>query len=237
MLGRLLQRTPSSLVTRRCSLPGRAVSCLMSSESPPPVVAEEKKEEQVTIPYLKQLVEPLAEGVEMRAEMFEPYYRENVVRASQNFEPVPLSESDSSATSTSEYQQRADESFSGVEYLKLPIVRVVAAWNNTKIYVYPPDRTGNKFYSQITSGMLGFKGGKKKTEYAGEETGREAAIKALERGCHTHVRVCLKGIGPGRRAAVRGLVLGGFTVVSLSDESPLHLYPELPQRPRKIRRI
>ena len=93
-----------------------------------------------------------------------------------------------------------------------------------------------RFYARLTSGKLGFKNAKKKTDFAGEETGREAAVKALERGCFDHVRVSVKGIGPGRRSAIRGLNLGGMVVVSISDESPIY-EGKLPQRPRKIRRL
>jgi len=170
---------------------------------------------------------------------FDPVHQLNLKRMKQNFGPIPLSKSTKPKFSnTFDHMARDGELYGGIEYLKLPIATILARWNNTIIHVRDPEKKNpENLYVHLSSSQIGIKGGKKKTEFAGEETGREAAIKALERGCPTHVRVVIRGVGPGRKATTRGLGLGGFTVVSVSDQSPLYLHAELPQRPRKIRRI
>ena len=174
---------------------------------------------------------------EISTKVYDSWHQLKVRRLQQNFKPIPLSESTQPELQTTlDHMAREGELFGGVEYNKLPIATILARWNNTIIHVRDPDDK-KILYVHLSSRQIGIKGGKKKTEFAGEETGREAAIKALERACPQHVRVVLKGIGPGRKATIRGLGLGGFTVVSVSDQSPLYIGDKLPQRPRKIRRI
>ena len=48
------------------------------------------------------------------------------------------------------------------------------------------------------------------------------------------MRVVVKGLGPGRMSAVKGLVLGGLNVVSITDNCILN---ELGPRPQKARRL
>ncbi|CAK8696933.1 unnamed protein product [Clavelina lepadiformis] len=157
----------------------------------------------------------------------------------QNFGPILLNESDVSeghtAKSSFEYAKREDLVFNGIPYKKLPIVKVNARWNNTLITVRDADDP-EMMYSNLSCRKVGYFNASKKTELAGETTGAAAATKALERGCPDHVRVKIYGIGPGRRPSIRGLVLGGFKVVSITDVTPI-TNEGLSQRPRKIRRI
>lgn len=161
----------------------------------------------------------------------------NKVKA-QNFGPVPLTESTTKtgeyAVSMTDYEKRMGQTFGGLTYSELPIVTIQAKWNNTHININSCDYKTK--YCYTNSKKVGYLHAKKKTELAGEMTGKGAATSALEEGCPPNVRAVVIGIGPGRKSAVRGLVLGGLNVVSITDRTPLTM-EGLPQRPRKIRRI
>ncbi|CAK5027021.1 unnamed protein product [Meloidogyne enterolobii] len=101
--------------------------------------------------------------------------------------------------------------FGGVPYERLPIVIINAKYTNTKICV-----TDHQ-----------------KTTLAGQATGAAAAARMIRRGIRI-ARIVVKGIGPGRMTAVKGLATGGIEVVSITDRTAL---PELGPRPRKIRRV
>lgn len=50
---------------------------------------------------------------------------------------------------------------------------------------------------------------------------------------HT-VRVVVRGLGPGRASSIKGLEMGGLTVVSITDATRVS---DNPPRPRKARRV
>uniref|UniRef100_A0A1I8B9R2 30S ribosomal protein S11 n=1 Tax=Meloidogyne hapla TaxID=6305 RepID=A0A1I8B9R2_MELHA len=120
--------------------------------------------------------------------------------------------------------------FGGIPYERLPIVVIIAKYTNTKIAV--TDHQG-VIICNTSAGIEGFKHAKKKTTLAGQATGAAAAARMIRRGIRI-ARVVVKGIGPGRMTAVKGLATGGIQVVSITDRTPL---PELGPRPRKIRRV
>ena len=154
----------------------------------------------------------------------------------QNYGPILIRDSsngDGRLKSTFDHSKRVDELYGGVPYYQLPIARISARWNNTIITMKKHDHS---IICKLSSRDVGFLHAQKKTELAGEVTGQTSAKRALERGCHEYVRVVMKGIGPGRKSSINGLVLGGMHVVSISDITPLTM-ESLPQRPRKIRRI
>ncbi|KAG8145129.1 putative 28S ribosomal protein [Naja naja] len=64
-------------------------------------------------------------------------------------------------------------------------------------------------------------------------TAEKVPLKAAKKGVH-HVRVVVKGLGPGRLAAIQGLTLGGLEVISITDNTPV---PHNGCRPRKARRL
>ena len=155
----------------------------------------------------------------------------------QNFGPVLIRDSSNSngeLKSTFDYVKREHLVYDGIPYHRLPIARISARWNNTIINML--DSAGNKKYGKVSCRDAGFFNAKKKTELAGEVTGSTAATKALQKSCPQHVRVVVKGIGPGRKPSIAGLIKGGLKVVSISDITPL-TRDRLPQRPRKIRRV
>ncbi|XP_054858158.1 28S ribosomal protein S11, mitochondrial isoform X2 [Eublepharis macularius] len=85
----------------------------------------------------------------------------------------------------------------------------------------------------VTCGTEGFKNAKKGTAVAAQTAGISAAAKACAKGV-SHVRVVVKGLGPGRQAAINGLTMGGLEVISITDNTPI---PHNGCRPRKVRRL
>ncbi|XP_048337888.1 28S ribosomal protein S11, mitochondrial isoform X2 [Sphaerodactylus townsendi] len=91
----------------------------------------------------------------------------------------------------------------------------------------------NASLALVTCGTEGFKNAKKGTAIAAQTAAISAAAKAHAKGL-SHVRVVVKGLGPGRLAAIKGLTMGGLEVVSLTDNTPI---PHNGCRPRKVRRL
>ena len=52
--------------------------------------------------------------------------------------------------------------------------------------------------------------------------------------CVSTVRVLVKGLGQGRATAVKGLQLGGLSIISITDNTPV---PHNGCRPKKARRL
>ncbi|KAG8001347.1 28S ribosomal protein S11 [Nibea albiflora] len=85
---------------------------------------------------------------------------------------------------------------------------------------------------RTSCGTEGFKNIKKSTPVAAQTAGISAAVKATAKGV-TFVRIVIKGLGPGRVSAIKGLTMGGLEVVSITDNTPV---PHNGCRPRKVRR-
>ncbi|KAJ7999387.1 hypothetical protein DPEC_G00193870 [Dallia pectoralis] len=118
----------------------------------------------------------------------------------------------------------------GKKYDDLPIAHIKATYNNTHIQV--TDSEG-KYMVRTSCGTEGFRNVKKSTPVAAQTAGIAAGTKASVAGV-TFVRVLVKGLGPGRLSAIKGLNMGGLEVVSITDNTPV---PHNGCRPRKARRI
>lgn len=118
----------------------------------------------------------------------------------------------------------------GKKFEELPIAHVKATYNNTHIQL--TDSAGASLV-RTSCGTEGFKNIKKSTPIAAQTAGISAAAKATAKGV-TFVRVVVKGIGPGRQSAIKGLTMGGLEVVSITDNTPV---PHNGCRPRKARRM
>ncbi|XP_055041334.2 small ribosomal subunit protein uS11m [Misgurnus anguillicaudatus] len=116
------------------------------------------------------------------------------------------------------------------KYEELPIAHIKATYNNTHIQV--TDSAG-LYMVRTSCGSEGFKNVKKSTPVAAQTAGISAAAKARAKGV-TYVRVLVKGLGPGRLSAIKGLTMGGLEVVSITDNTPV---PHNGCRPRKARRM
>nr|XP_036399928.1 28S ribosomal protein S11, mitochondrial isoform X1 [Megalops cyprinoides] len=155
---------------------------------------------------------------------------------------VRLQESVQPSTDLSENQSR-DFSFypplpgqesslrwGGKKFEELPIAHIKATYNNTLIQV-----TDNQGQSMVRTscGTEGFRNAKRGTPIAAQTAGISAGAKAQAKGV-TFVRVLVKGLGPGRLPAIKGLTMGGLEVVSITDNTPV---PHNGCRPRKARRM
>jgi small subunit ribosomal protein S11 len=110
------------------------------------------------------------------------------------------------------------------------IVFIQSTFNNTLVTF--TDRQGNTL-SWSSSGCQGFKGSRKSTPFAAQNSVEEAAKKAQEFGLRK-VEVRVKGPGPGREAAIRALQVAGLEVSLISDITPV---PHNGCKPPKKRRV
>lgn len=101
---------------------------------------------------------------------------------------------------------------------------------STHIQVVTFDNTS---LAHTSCGTEGFQNAKKGTAIAAQTAAMAAAVKARGKGV-LHVRVMVKGLGPGRKAAIKGLTMGGLEVISITDNTPV---PHNGCRPRKARRM
>lgn len=110
------------------------------------------------------------------------------------------------------------------------MAHVHATFNNTIVTI--TDRQGNTL-CWATAGGSGFRGSRKSTPFAAQVAAEKAGQLALEYGVK-NMDVMVKGPGPGRDSAVRGLNSVGFKITSISDVTPI---PHNGCRPSKKRRV
>lgn len=109
-------------------------------------------------------------------------------------------------------------------------VHIKTSFNNTIVAF--TDMAGNVI-SWSSSGKLGFKGSKKSTPYASQQSVEDAAKVAKENGIKS-VEVYIKGPGSGREAAIRSLQNLELNVTLIKDVTPI---AHNGCRPPKIRRV
>jgi small subunit ribosomal protein S11 len=96
-------------------------------------------------------------------------------------------------------------------------VHVNASYNNTIVTLSEPS---GDVIAWGTAGSSGFKGARKSTPYAAQVAAEKAAEKAKVFGFEK-AHVFVKGVGPGREQAIRGLVSSGIEIISISDITPI----------------
>jgi len=79
----------------------------------------------------------------------------------------------------------------------------------------------------------GFKGSRKSTPFAAQQTAESTAKRALEHGMRS-IEVFVRGPGAGREAAIRSLQATGLEVSAITDVTPI---PHNGCRPPKRRRV
>ncbi|MBO1927512.1 30S ribosomal protein S11 [Thiomicrorhabdus sp. 6S2-11] len=110
------------------------------------------------------------------------------------------------------------------------VAHVHASFNNTIVTI--TDRQGNAL-CWATSGGSGFRGSRKSTPFAAQVAAERVGQMAVEYGVK-NLDVMVKGPGPGRDSAVRGLNSVGFKISSITDVTPI---PHNGCRPPKKRRV
>lgn len=112
----------------------------------------------------------------------------------------------------------------------LAIACIHAGGNNTIITF--TDLEGNKIGGK-SCGCAGFKGTRKSTPYAAKVAAEQASEAISAFGVESvHVRV--KGLGPGREQAIRGIQGAGINLESIVDVTPI---PHGGVRQRRRRRV
>lgn len=106
---------------------------------------------------------------------------------------------------------------------------IQCSFNNTIVTITDLD---GQTISWSSSGSNGFKGSRKSTPYAAQVAAENAVEKAKIHGLEK-VDVIVKGVGPGREQAIRGLQAAGANVESITDTTPV---AHNGTRPRKARR-
>ncbi len=109
-------------------------------------------------------------------------------------------------------------------------VSVTAGYNNTIVTISDPE---GSVLSWCSSGTAGFKGLRKATPYAAQMASEAAVNNAKSYGIE-RVHVIVKGVGPGREQAIRGLHLAGLNILSIVDRTPVPHNGCRSKRPRKI---
>jgi small subunit ribosomal protein S11 len=109
-------------------------------------------------------------------------------------------------------------------------VCIHAGENNTIITF--TDWNGNVL-GWSSSGSSGFKGTRKSTPYAAKVAAENAALKVKPYGIES-VTVEVKGLGPGREQALRGLQAAGLNLDAIIDVTPI---PHGGCRPSGRRRV
>ena len=109
------------------------------------------------------------------------------------------------------------------------VVTINATFNNTHVAI--SDDKGD-LLTWCTGGRAGFKGAREATPYAAQVTVEKALEEAKRLHGLTKCTVIVKGIGPGRDSAIRGVVGSGIEILSVFDETPV---PHNGCRRKKVR--
>jgi small subunit ribosomal protein S11 len=101
----------------------------------------------------------------------------------------------------------------------VPKARVcISAGENNTIVTFT-DLSGNVL-GWSSSGSSGFKGTRKSTPYAAKVAAENAALKVKPYAIES-VTVEVKGLGPGREQAIRGLQSAGLNLDAIIDVTPI----------------
>ncbi|MEK7536966.1 MAG: 30S ribosomal protein S11 [Patescibacteria group bacterium] len=109
-------------------------------------------------------------------------------------------------------------------------VFINSSFNNTIVAV--TDGKGDVI-AWASAGNLGFKGTRKSTPFAATLVGKAAAEKAKRFG-FTEAEVYVKGVGPGREAAIRGLSSAGIDIRGIIDRTAIPHGGVKPPKPRRV---
>lgn len=139
-------------------------------------------------------------------------------------QPEATSAADNQATSSSVIKKGIKkQAINGVAYVNI-------SYNNTLITI--TDSKG-EVLSWSSAGALGFRGTKKSTPYAANLVAKDCVEKARKFNL-TNIKVIVKGVGPGRESAIRGLASTGLNITSLMDATPIAHNGVRASKPRRV---
>ena len=110
------------------------------------------------------------------------------------------------------------------------IAVINVSYNNTIITI--TDSKG-EVIAWSSAGTAGFKGTKKSTPYAANIVAKDCVEKAKKFNL-TNLKIVIKGIGPGRESAIRGLASTGMNVTSIMDATPVAHNGVKAPKPRRV---
>ena len=110
------------------------------------------------------------------------------------------------------------------------VAHIKATFNNILITI--TDLNGQTL-CWASAGTAGFKGSRKSTPFAAQQTAQAVAQKALRFGVK-ELEVQVKGPGSGREAAITALQATGLDIKAIEDVTPI---PHNGCRPKKKRRV
>ena len=111
------------------------------------------------------------------------------------------------------------------------IVHIQASFNNTIVTI--TDLKG-QVVSWSSSGACGFKGARKGTPFAAKTAAESAARQCMEQQKMEEAEIMVKGVGAGRKNALKGIIDAGLQIVLIRDVTRI---PHNGCRPPKKRRI
>lgn len=110
------------------------------------------------------------------------------------------------------------------------VATVNVSYNNTLISI--ADSAG-QIISFSSAGLLGFKGSKKSTPYAANMVAKDCFEKSKKFNL-TNIKIVIKGVGPGRESAIRGLAGTGLNILSIMDATPIAHNGVRRPKPRRV---
>lgn len=110
------------------------------------------------------------------------------------------------------------------------IATIFSSYNNTIVSI--TDQKG-EVLAWSSSGLLGFKGARKSTPYAATMVAKDALEKAKKYNLN-ELAISVKGIGPGREAAIRAIAGTGLNINALVDNTPIPHGGVRPPKPRRV---
>ncbi|NPA34761.1 MAG: 30S ribosomal protein S11 [Chlorobi bacterium] len=112
----------------------------------------------------------------------------------------------------------------------LAVVHIQSTFNNTIVTFANKD---GDIICWSSGGKIGYKGTKKSTPYAATLAAQEAGREAYDLGVRK-VEIRVKGVGPGREAAIRGIAATGLEIVKIADVTPIPHNGCRPPKPRRV---
>lgn len=138
-------------------------------------------------------------------------------------EGAPTTEGAAQAPASAAKKSSKRQVINGVAY-------ITVSYNNTIIAIAD---TKGEVLAWSSSGALGFKGTKKSTPYAANLVAKNVIEKAKKYNL-VNLKIVVKGIGPGRESAIRGLAGAGLNITALMDKTPVAHNGVKSPKPRRV---
>jgi len=110
------------------------------------------------------------------------------------------------------------------------VAYITVSYNNTMVAIAD---TKGEVLAWSSAGSIGFKGSKKSTPYAANLVAKTAVEKAKKYNL-MNLKIVVKGVGPGRESAIRGLAGSGLAVTSIVDKTPIAHNGVKSPKPRRV---